>query len=383
MKTNNNIIRFPRLLGSRLRANVSKNNTHKQNFDEITSTDNIVFYGNKLVLKFFGTEPNVYDLWLYFQLIESFQKGNISFEDKEDLDSDDAELDKKEKQKLIKEYAELYKKELSYISSTEDKKAFLVSKVEEEMERRKINIEKILYLKSDKVVETKIDFAALLKERGLTINLNNKIALANSLKRLITVGLEWYVLDEETEEEFKKIKQSYKNNSSLYIEDLKACFSKNVSKLRVYFRGLLHDGYILDNYSTAVIRIDKGFFDLTLKSETFDFSVFKKIKGNVSKILYVNLSYAYKSVMSKEYLYEILNLEQNRRDDKKIETVKEAIKELVKNKILDEKSGYDKTNKVFKIVLDEEFSEKSGYKQKHLYLQKKEENLQKKIGKKQ
>lgn len=385
--TNNNVIKFPRILGSRLRVNVSKNSTYKEDVEDITSTDNIVFYGNKLVLKFFGTEPTVQDLWLYFQLIETFQKGKISFENKDDTEFEDQELSKMEKSKLIKEYFEFYKKELSFIHTTEEKKAFLMLKVEEEIERRKIEIEKILYLKSDKIVETKVDFVVLLKERGLTVNLNNKIVLANSLKRLTTLGLEWYILDDETENEFKKIKQSHKNNSSFYIEELKECFIKNISKFKVYFRTLLHDGCILDNHSTAIIRIDKGFFDLTLRSETFDFSVFKKLKGNVSKILYVNLVYAHKNIMSKEYLYNILNLEENRRDDKKLETSQNAIKELIKHKILDPKSGYDKDNKVFKIFLDEEFFLKSGLKAKFEYLQKIEEKKQKiqnkKRGKKQ
>lgn len=375
--TNNNIIKFPRMLGSRLRINVSKNNTNKQEIDEINSFNNMVFYGNESVLKFYGTEPNLYDMWLYFQLIEAFQKGNISFENKEFIDCD-IETSQEAKQKLMDNYFDLYKNELTLFSTNKEKQEFLMSKVEIEIERRKSEIEKVLYLKSEQVVVVNVDFASLLKERGLTTNLNNKMALANSLKRLTTVGLEWYILDSETSEEFKKIKQKHKNNSSLYLDELKECFQKNYTKSKNYFRTLLHDGCIKDNYSTGVIRIDKGFFDLTLKSETFDFSVFKKIKGNVSKILYVNLAYAYKSIMSKEYLYEILNLEQNRRDDKKLETVQEAIKELIKNNILDKSSGYDKTNKVFKIVLDEDFAEKSGYKQKHLYLQKQEEYQAKK-----
>lgn len=387
--TNNNIIQFPRVLGARFRAN--PNNRNNTNIDtnstlifpsseDVDSIDNFIFYGDKLVLKFVGAEPSVSDMWLYFQLIEAFQKTNISFETKDEnskKELEDKEISIDAKRTLAKEYQEKYKKELSYLYSMDEKKDFLRSKVEEEIEKRKLEIDRILYLNSYTNVVVDIDINMLLKDRGLPVNLNNKLPIINSLERLNAIGLSWYVLSDSLSEEFKKVKQKHNNNSSLYLEELRDLFKRRIHKTSIYFRHLLNGVSIPEEMSSAKIKLDKGFFDLTLRSERFDFSVFKKLEGNVSKTLFVNLSYAYKNVMSKEYLYNLLSLEENRRDDKKLVTVKNAIQDLIKNEVLSETSGYDRTNKVFKLELNEEFYEKSGLKAKVEYLQKKEEKLKK------
>ena len=87
--------------------------------------------------------------------------------------------------------------------------------------------------------------------------------------------------------------------------------------------------------------------------------------------------------MSKEYIYNILNLEEKTRDDKKLSLTKKAIQNLIKNKVLSDKSGYDKDNKVFKIELNEEFYEKSGLKAKSEYIQKSLQKKEEKIKKNQ
>jgi hypothetical protein len=378
---NNNIIQFPRVLGARFRAN--PNNRNNTNIDtnspliipsseDVDSIDNFIFYGDKLVLKFVG-EPSVSDMWLYFQLIEAFQKTNISFENKDEnskKELEDKEISASAKNELVREYRIVFKKELSYLDTTEEKNSFLRSKVDEEIEKRKLKIDRILYLNSPVNVVVDIDINMLLKERGLTINLHNKESIVKSLERLNNIGLSWYVLNDNLSEEFKKVKQKYNNNSSLYLEELRDLFKRRIHKTNMYFRHLLNGVNITKEMSSAKIRIDKGFFDLTLRSERFDFSIFKKLEGNISKTLFVNLSYAYKNIVSKEYIYNLLSLEENRRDDKKLLTVKNAIQDLIKNEVLSDKSGYDKENKVFKLELNEEFYVKSGLKAKSEYIQK-------------
>jgi hypothetical protein len=387
--TNNNIIQFPRILGSRFRSNPNnKNNTNintENSFmfpsvDDVDSIDNFIFYGDKLVLNFYGAEPSVSDMWLYFQLIEAFQKTNISFENKDEnskKELEDKEISVSTKNELVREYKETYKKELSYLDTIEEKNSFLRSKVDEEIERRKLEIDRILYLNSPTNVVVDIDINMLLKERGLTVNLHNKESIVKSLGRLNSVCLGWYVLNDNLSEEFKQLKQKYNNNSSLYLEPLKDLFKRRIHKTSIYFRHLLNGVDISEEMSSARIRLNKGFFDLTLRSERFDFSIFKKLEGNTAKTLFVNLSYSFKNVMSKEYIYNILNLEEKTRDDKKLSTVRKTIDELIKNDVLSKNSGYDRTNKVFKLELTEEFYEKSGIKAKVEYTQKREEKIKK------
>lgn len=384
IKKNNNIITFPSALGARFYANPSRFDSSREisteyieNGENIESIGNLIFYGDKIVLEFTGIEPSVSDMWLYFQIIENFQKGDISYEDKNDYEKShvDNEISLKTKKKLVDEYSILYKNDIQKIFDTDERTNFIFEKVEKEIERRKQKIEDYLYLSSNKNVVVDINISSLLKERDLDLDINNKLVIASGLKRLAKIGLNWYIMNDSLVEEVKALKKKFNNNSSLYMNDLTVLFKKRISKTNLYIRQLIQGANVEDNYSIARVFLDKGFFDLTLRSQKFDFSILKQLKGNVAKTLFVNLNFAFKNSMTKDYLYSVLNLNESTRDDKKLATSKTAIQELIRNEILTPESGYDKTSQTFKFYLSESFFIKSGYKAKQEYSLKKQSKM--------
>lgn len=377
----NNTITFPTVLASRFRTNLTTDTV-----EIVGNEDKFIFYGDKIVLKFAGITPNTSDMWLYFQIIEHFQKRNYVLDDKTEEEHNkylDNCLSLEAKKELFESYKLSYKNELDKIYGVEEKKAFLRNKIDLEIERRKQEIESILYITSKQNVVIDINISDLLKDRGLANDIHNKTVIANSLSRLSRVGIDWFIMNDKLVEEVKALKKSFNNNSSLYMNDLTALFKKRITKTDLYIRNLLEGVNITSNFSSAKIYLDKGFFDLTLRSQKFDFSILKTLKGNTSKTLFVNLNFAFKHSMTKEYLYSVLSLKEDTRDDKKLSTAKTAISELIKNNILTSESGYDKSTQTFKFFLTEDFYIKSGYKAKQSYSlkQKEKDNKKSKVSK--
>jgi hypothetical protein len=347
---NNNIIRFPSILGSRFRVSTSK---YVDNGQEITDMDNYIFYGNKIVLKFRGPALNAYDMWLYFQIIENFQKKSVSIVSKVNYEEDEF-ISLKEKKLLYEEYKEKYKKELFHMYG-EEKKVFLKTKIDEEIEKRLKLIEKDLYLNTKNSVMTKMCLDEVLKDRGLVNNIRSRESVFYSLEKLQSTGLTWFVLNEELSEDFKKIKAKHSNNYSLYKEELKSHFEKNKRKSNTYMRSLLEEVSLDEDFKTSTVKIDEGFYNLTLNSQFFNFSALKNIKGNMAKTLYVNISFAFKPKMTKEYLYEILCLSVDNREDNKLAQSKKAVEELIKVGVLEKTSGYDRESKSFNFSITDEY----------------------------
>lgn len=348
---NNNVIRFPAILGARFRVNNSKS---IENNTEITDIDNYIFYGNKIVLKFRGPILNAYDMWLYFQIIESFQKKHISLITKMKDIITDPELSIESKKIIYEDIKLKHKRELLNLTP-EERKIFLKEKIDSVVKEREENIDKDLYVASKNSVVTKMDLGEILKERGLVNNIRSRDSVFASLEKLQSVGLTWFILKEELTEGFKKIKSKHNNNYSLYKEELKTYFENNKRKSNTYMRSLLEEVSLEEDFKTAKIQIDEGFYNLTLRSQLFDFSVLKEIKGNMGKTLYVNLNFAYKPKMTKEYLYDILSLSPENRDDHKLASAKKAVEELKRVGVLDVSSGYDKESKSFEFNITEEY----------------------------
>lgn len=65
-------------------------------------------------------------MWLYFQLIEAFQKLTLVLKLKMKIQKEleDKEISVSTKNELVREYKETYKKELSYLDTIEEKKSF-------------------------------------------------------------------------------------------------------------------------------------------------------------------------------------------------------------------------------------------------------------------
>lgn len=348
---NNNVIRFPAILGARFRVNNSKS---IENNTEITDIDNYIFYGNKIVLKFRGPILNAYDMWLYFQIIESFQKKHISLITKMKDIITDPELSIESKKIIYEDIKLKHKRELLNLTP-EERKIFLKEKIDSVVKEREEKIDKDLYVASKNSVVTKMDLGEILKERGLVNNIRSRDSVFASLEKLQSVGLTWFILKEELTEGFKKIKSKHNNNYSLYKEELKTYFENNKRKSNTYMRSLLEEVSLEEDFKTAKIQIDEGFYNLTLRSQLFDFSVLKEIKGNMGKTLYVNLNFAYKPKMTKEYLYDILSLSPENRDDHKLASAKKAVEELKRVGVLDVSSGYDKESKSFEFNITEEY----------------------------
>lgn len=356
----NNMIKFPSLLGARFRASTSKN---------IENVDNYIFYGDKVVLKIRNVTPSVYDMWLFFQLMEKFQKESVELVDTEN-DFEDKEVSIEAKNEIKDRMIEKYSDKRLVLGETKFKE-FIMTKIKEEVTARRDAIENKLYLKTNKAVSMTVSIPELIKDRGLTNSMKNRETIFNSLERLSGVGLTWFVLSDELTEEIQDVKKRHKGISENYLPEVKTLFERKKHKSNIYIRTLLEKADINREMTTAKVKLEEGFFNMSMKSKSFDFSVLKEIKGNVAKTLYVNINFAYKQKMTKEYLYEILCLSPDNRDDNKLNTAKKAIDELINCNVLAKTSGYDRETKMFNFEVTDEYKRVMGLKSQTEYSKRK------------
>jgi hypothetical protein len=124
-----------------------------------------------------------------------------------------------------------------------------------------------------------------------------------------------------------------------------------------------------DDASIITVKINKGFLDFCDDSKYFNFDYFTSIKTDAAKNFYFNACFSYKEKLSKEYIYDLMDLNAER-DDRNLTRAKKAIEELKKCDLLTEDSGYDRQTKMFNIKFSDEEKKKQGLVQQQKYSSK-------------
>lgn len=369
-----NVCKFPPLLGGKIRlSNLSNKKDEPTTIVDMRS-ENFVdkkffFSGNSVVVEK-SREISSFDVLLLLQIIEFHQK----FKSESEITESDkfkysfSENDKERYADYLRAYCQGEGKE-AYLEAAKDeetRRRFLADLVQSKVDEENYNKFKI-YANSKESYSIKIDVADLLKARGLRNQVENRKIVANSLRRLFNTNLTYYFLNEKMQGKIKEIKKN--KHYSEWKDEVKEYFYKNKIRANMFFRHIIENMDISEQATTIYIKINKGFLDFCDDSRYFDFDPLMKIKSDAAKNFYLNACFSYKEKLSKEYVYDLMDLN-SVRDCKNLEKAKKAIEELKKCDLLTEDSGYDRQTKMFNIKFSDEEKKKQGLVQQQKYSSK-------------
>ena len=347
----NNTLKFPSILG---KIDLETSKVVKNVLE-----DKYTFNGNKVVLEK-KNNISTFDMILLLQLIESSQKINSEMVSKEDYKTSYTKEERSDYLSFVKKYCEEGEGKETYDSLKNDKEGRLsyISKlVQEKLDDD--NLEKYkMFAESSENYKMKIDVGMLLKARNLSNKVENRAVIVNSLENLFSTVIKFYFLNEDLSNDFKKIKQN--KQYSEWKVDIKSHFLKNKRKSKMFLRHLIEKMSVSEDYKVINIELNKGFVDYCSSSRFYDYNSLVNLKGNSTKAFYYYVSFNYKEFMSKELMFDVMNLNYSRAD-RNLAKAKEAITELISKNILTKDSGYDRKMKRFVIKLTLSESKKLGY----------------------
>ena len=352
----NNHCNFPNILGSKLKiTNLMKKIQNTTSFDvtveeESFRDNNKFFSGNNVVIE--QRRPvSSFDMLLLLQIVEYHQKYKTSelIEHKEykiTLDQEDKDLYKNEI--IVKCFDDINSEEYEKANSIENEEQQreyilnLIQKKADEQNRKKYDM--FAVEKENYFIE--IDTAELLKQRGIRNKLENRIVIKNSLFNLLDNILSFYFFKDSVAEKIKEAKKGKKYAE--WKDEVKDIFIKNKHKTKQFHRHILENMSTDEEYNTIKIQINKGFLDYCSESQHFDYSHLMNLKLGSAKAFFINSSFAYKEILSKAYVFDLMDLKYKLNSRNLIEAVN-SINELIKVGFLDEKSRYDKSTGNFYI----------------------------------
>lgn len=365
-----NNCKFPPILGGKIRLSSNTKEEDVSNIIDINSEDFVdkkfFFSGNSVVVEK-SREISPHDILLLLQIIEFHQKFKnesvVTISDK--FEHTYSQEDKEKYIDLIRSYCQGEGKEaFQAVKNDEEAKArFLADLFQSKVDEENYNNFKI-YANSKESYSIKIDVADLLKARGLRNQIENRKVVENSLKRLFNTSLVYYFLNETLQNKIKDIKKNKKYKE--WKDEVKTCFYKNKHKSSRFYRHIIEAMNVNDDASIITVKINKGFLDFCDDSKYFNFDYFTNIKTDAAKNFYFNACFSYKEKLSKEYVYDLMDLN-SIRDCKNLEKAKKAIEELKKCELLTDDSGYDRKTKMFNIKFSEEEKKKQGLVQQQKY----------------
>lgn len=356
----NNHCKFPSIIGGKLKIMTNtKKNIDMSLIDreaialieEDSFRDrNLFFSGNSVVVESFRMLSS-FDMLLLLQIVEYHQKMRNSelIEHKEykiTLDQEDKDLYKNDV--FVKCFDDINSEEYEKANSIEDEDQQrqyilnLIQKKADEQNRKKYDmfaIERENYC-------IKIDVAELLQQRGLRNQIENREVIKNSLLNLFNTSFGFYFFKESISEKIAECKKGKK-----YIEwkeDVKEIFFKNRNRTKAFYRHVVEAIDIDNEIKNITIQINKGFLDYCQESRHFDYSCLLKLSLNSSKAFFINSSFANKEIISKEYLFDIMDLKYGQAS-KNLAKANEAIAELIEIGFLTKESRYDKSTGNFHI----------------------------------
>lgn len=356
----NNHCNFPTILGGKLKIMTNQKNvvdlTHIDRdaialIEEDSFRDrNLFFSGNSVVVESFRILSS-FDMLLLLQIVEYHQKmkNSETTEHKEykiTLDQEDKDLYKNEI--IVKCFDDINSEEYEKANSIENEDEQreyvlnLIQKKADEQNRKKFD----MYAISRENYCIKIDVAELLKQRGLRNQIENRAVIKNSLLNLFNTSLAFYFFKDSVSEKIKEAKKGRK-----YIEwkeDVKDIFFKNKIRSKTFYRHIVEAIDIDQEINTITIQINKGFLDYCEESRHFDYSHLFELNLNSAKTFFINSSFAYKEILSKEYIFDIMDL-RFKENCKNLKKANEAIAELIEIGFLTKESRYDKSTGNFHI----------------------------------
>lgn len=373
----NNICRFPSLLGGKLsfsnRVNNIKINDKKEIIKDYNNDfkDNKFFFsGNNVVLEK-SREISTFDILLLLQIIETHQKykDNSLLVTNENYEHTYDENDKKKFLDEIKKYCEGEgKNEYRAVSSNERKrKEYLADLLQKKVDESNYNEYK-MYADSEESYLIDIDVSVLLKARGLRNQIENRMIIESSLNNLFNTSLTYYFLNDSLVQKIKDIKKNKQYKDWKF--EVKEYFIKNRFKSKRFYRHIIEHMKMSEDLKTLKVRINKGFLDFCDSSKLFNFEKLTRLKSHSAKAFYINSCFSYKEKLTKEYIYELMDLNSDR-EDNNLSKAKKAIDELKSVNFLSDESCYDKANKMFIIKFTDEEIKKQGLVQQKKYSYKK------------
>ncbi len=362
METLNNTARIPHILGSKLQ--MASGRTVDIFAEE---EDKFVFYGNDIVLE--RSRPiTTYNTILFLQIINFYQQ---FVEKRELIDNEDYKFsftndDRNKHIKDVKESCLHGENKDLFLTLGKDEKLNYIDKLIQEKKDNELLEEtnNKMYLNTDKNIKINIDTGMLLRSRGTRSSLNTRTYIFNSLRELQSTTMTWYILPDSLKKEFVKIKSN--KSYGEYKEELTKFFMRNKGKCKIQVRNLIERTNAEDDLKKMDIQINKGFLDLADKSKFFNYSKMNNLKSNSAKMFYFFLTFNYKEKMTKDYLYDILDLNYSKAS-RNLEKAKEVINELIEKEVLTKTSCYDTKTKMFSIYLTPEEKKKMGYESRIKY----------------
>lgn len=313
---------------------------------------NLFFSGNTVVVEQ-RVPVSSFDLFLLLQIVEFHQKmkNSVILENKKykrTFDDEDKQLYKNEV--LTKCFNDIdsveYETYNTLVENQEARKNYVLDLIQAKAdEQNKIKWNMFAIEKENYYIE--IDVIELLKARKIKNQIENREVIRNSLLNLFDASFCFYFLKDSIAEKIKDCKKGKKYAE--WKDEVREIFNKNKSRTKQFHRHII-ESFDVDNEITKIkIQVNKGFLDYCEESRHFDYTPFAALKSHSSKAFFTNCYFEKKDCMSKEYVFDIMDLKHSI-DSRNVKNAILALEELVKIGFLDEKTTYDKKSGNFYIV---------------------------------
>ncbi len=254
------------------------------------------------------TTPNLnyMDQLVMFECIKDFQDKQNSwnvFKDKEIVKDSTTEFFIQNKDKLTELFntkKDLKKIELGRaLSKDEDSEIF-------EVVKREMLLKYTVYVGEslDEIYTKEFNVMEMLRKAGLVSSSSQRVSILDSIKRLSSVSINWYVPSQKMIAEMNKIRQN-----RLFFEYQPLLFQllkENETEFDVHLRKFIHTVSLTDHHNKVKIGVNKGFLDLANKGKDINYIQFKSLGSKMSRNLLVRLTLQKKTKLHEETLYEML-----------------------------------------------------------------------------
>lgn len=167
----------------------------------------------------------------------------------------------------------------------------------------------------------------MLKNNGLSSSSWGKFSVLDSMQKLSSIVMTWYVPTDVMEKEIQAIKKGklFYEFQPLLIE----YFNQNKKRFDVHIRTFLHSASLTEEQHKVKVSINKGFLDLASRGKEVDLIKYKGLESNMSKNILIRLSVMKKPRLHVETLYEMLLLKKTTVKRSKKSNLKDVLEDLV------------------------------------------------------
>ncbi len=310
---------FPRYLGSKSIFSAQKRGNG--------SSERVLFLGEDFILETFINPA------LVKSFNENYQVANLTFQDNF----------------ILFKIVEYVQKKFGYMfKDIKENKENLIKFYQKDFKNFNNDKDLIKYFKKQTSISFKLgreDYFSfsikvneLIKLLGVTNETKTRQSILSSFIYLYSLDLKFYEIKEVALKELQKIKRG--KNYAVYINELEEWFKLHKNDLNyftLHFRKFIDKLSIKKNERREIeieCSINKIFLEVLAANKIsfkhFELEPLQKIKGNSAKLLYIHLYFANKKILTKEYLFDILDLSKKSLPKDKLKTLKNAFTELKK-----------------------------------------------------